>query len=497
MVGIICSSNPVEKGIEEQMRWLKHRGEDTTHGIYSPSSSILDTIKFEYGVCHESGEHFIVQDEANLTLSDSLFRLSEDLVRKIASILRKSSINSLDADSLKEIQGLVLISVQDVGVILWRSLDGQKAIYYTQEPRTITIATEKKALLPRSNNVITALHPGHRLSIDWNGNLREEPIIEYSLQKWKGTQEIALKELEKSLRSSVQRLGSKKCGVLFSGGVDSSLLAHLLNMQGNEIRLFSASYDQSRDRLHAYRAAQSLELPITSINMTTEMIWALLPELIHAIETSNRMDVEIALPFYLATKRAREMHVDCMVSGQGPDEQFAGYARYVMQLENEGEEALEKQLRSDVSITHEVNIARDERAAAFAGLPIHFPYLDPTFTEQALTLPASWKINLGNEPRRKVIFRKLAKVMGLSSELCDAPKKATQFSSGASKALIKALSENVTAFQDMTRAEIEMRTQSVLELIQHVLRQPIESEVENDMGVDLIPVMQLKKKLIL
>ncbi|MFW9931862.1 MAG: asparagine synthase C-terminal domain-containing protein [Candidatus Thorarchaeota archaeon] len=491
MVGIICTFNPRGEQIEDISRYLNHRGTMRSTGKYSPKDMLSGLGQFTYSVYHNDGETAIVQQEDMLILKDSLHYIQSDTINQILSVLRKQAINPLDESLLKSVQGLVLLCVDRKELRLWRSLDGQKAIYYSKVPSGFLISTERKVLWAAGSKESKVLQPGNLLHIKWNGEINLKSLVTYSNERWVGSKEQALKGLSQYLLESIKGLRGKRCGVLFSGGVDSSLLAYLMKKQNVDVQLFSASYQKSRDRQHTIHASESLGLEATEIHMTSEMIWKALPDVIHAIETTNRMDVEIALPFYLAAKKATTMHLDFMVSGQGPDEQFAGYARYITLIETEGASALEKQLRADVSNTHEANISRDERAIAFAGLPVSFPYLDTRFTDLALSLPAEWKINPASDAKRKEIFRLLAANLGLESDLCLTPKKATQYSSGSSKGLLKAVGENVKTCMNMTKAEIEGAIQHILDWIGHSLGQPIELVSIDELGIDMEPTMHL------
>jgi asparagine synthetase B (glutamine-hydrolysing) len=187
----------------------------------------------------------------------------------------------------------------------------------------------------------------------------------------------------------------------------------------------------------------------------------------------------------IAAKEAERQGIPLVVSGQGPDELFAGYARHTELYENRGEQALEAQLRNEVSVTHKTNIERDERAISSCGVDAWFPYLDYEFVKLALSIPASLKIALGKTPERKIIFRELATELGLPIELAHAPKKATQYSSGAARILNTAIGENVPECRDLTKKQLDLRVQDVLNYIAKQLEMPIQSDVTHSYDFDV------------
>jgi asparagine synthase (glutamine-hydrolysing) len=198
------------------------------------------------------------------------------------------------------------------------------------------------------------------------------------------------------------------------------------------------------------------------VELNSEIVWDTLPELIYTIETSNQMDVEIALPFFLAAKKAVDEGCTTIISGQGPDELFAGYARHVKIFSEDGPKALEQQLWKEVSITHEANIERDVKAIAAHGGESFFPYLDQLFVRTALSIPVDWKIDPDGEPQRKVIFRELAQQMGLPKEIAFTPKSATQYSSGSAKLIIESIMENLESLESLSKKKAARRVQGVL-----------------------------------
>ncbi len=103
----------------------------------------------------------------------------------------------------------------------------------------------------------------------------------------------------------------------------------------------------------------------------------------------------------------------------------------------------------------------------------------------ALSIPANRKIAVGKAPERKVIFRELASELGLPMELAQAPKKATQYSSGAAKMLSIAISEHVPECRDMTKKQLDLRVQDVLNYIAKQLDMPIPNDVMHSYNFDV------------
>ena len=63
------------------------------------------------------------------------------------------------------------------------------------------------------------------------------------------------------------------------------------------------------------------------------------------------------MPLYIAAEMASEDGIKVMLSGQGADELFAGYHRYLKFYQEQGEDAQEN-LNKDIDNLYQVNLQR-------------------------------------------------------------------------------------------------------------------------------------------
>jgi len=279
--------------------------------------------------------------------------------------------------------------------------------------------------------------------------------------------EQILDSLKLHLENSFTRLeGEKKCAVLFSGGVDSSLAALLTKKHCADTLLITARCEGSHDEKVAVRAAKEMSLEIVEVRIDSDSLWKALPQVVHSIKTRKRMDVEIAIPFFFAAREARELGYNLIISGQGPDELFAGYARYEKLMIEQGTEKVEEALWADYSVTDEANIQRDILAISAHGLDTFFPFLNLDFARTALTLPATLNIDPNRKPARKLMFRQLALKIGVPREVAMTPKRATQYSSGTSKMLVESLRAHVDTMRNLTKRELQSAIQEFLDIME-------------------------------
>ena len=210
-----------------------------------------------------------------------------------------------------------------------------------------------------------------------------------------------------------------------------------------------------------------MSLEHAELLIDSKSLWDILPDVIRVIGNSYKMNVEIAIPFFFAAHEAHQRGYEVMVSGQGPDELFAGYARYENMFLEGGPEMVEKALWDDVSVTDENNIQRDTKVIEFHGLHPFFPYLYSDFVTKALSIPATMNIDPKKKPARKLMFRRLAMMIGVPKEIAMEQKRATQYSSGSSKMLIDSLRDHVDSLKDQSKRRIQSHIEEILQGISH------------------------------
>jgi asparagine synthetase B (glutamine-hydrolysing) len=396
-----------------------------------------------------------------------------------------------------EIYNTLIVKTDSSGVQIVRSVDGTRGLYYTKIDGALFFSSERKSIWAIGQNQTELLEPGHTLFVTWEGKQNiirpsgvSRPIIDKSIDPF-----TAIKNLEKELNASFNGLKAiDKCAVLFSGGVDSALAALLTKKYCRNSFLISAVCEGSHDEAAAVKAAELIEAKSIVVKIESEALWDALPEVIYSIETSKRMHVEIALPFFFAAREARRRKVDLVVSGQGPDELFAGYARHERLMKEQGPEAVEDALWKEVSVTHEMNIQRDVRAVAAHGLEVFFPYMYPPFVRLAMSVPATLKMDLQSIPSRKTIFRELAKDLGVSNEIATAPKRATQYSSGITKLLDATIRDRMEGVEKIGKRDMSSLIQSALDTIAAYLQMPVARKGKIS-KIDLKPTRRLMKRV--
>ncbi|MEM2386355.1 MAG: asparagine synthase C-terminal domain-containing protein, partial [Candidatus Bathyarchaeia archaeon] len=240
------------------------------------------------------------------------------------------------------------------------------------------------------------------------------------------------------LQSVTERTaGLNRVAVAFSGGLDSSLIAHLAKKLGVDVHLVHVSLEGQSETLHAEEAASLLGLPIHKHLYRVEDVESVLPKVLWCIESTELVKTSIAIPLFWAAEKAAELGFKVLLTGQGADELFGGYRRYLTLYTRFGENAAKKAMLSDIAKMHEENFERDFKVCSFHNVELRVPFASYPIVEFALGLPLAMKMASRDYVLRKFALRKAAEKFGLPSQIASRPKKAVQYATGVDKALRK------------------------------------------------------------
>jgi len=258
-------------------------------------------------------------------------------------------------------------------------------------------------------------------------------------------------ELADAIYASVFNILSERevVSIPFSGGLDSSTIAYVAKKFEDKtgkkryITLYTAGVEGCYDFENAKSAADLLSLPLIKIEIEEKDIEDCLGRVVKIIGSGNPVHVSIALPLYFVSKHAKKGAL--ILTGQGADELFGGYARYL----NVPSEKLNEVLDDDYENLMSEGIKRDKAIAEFFGLRIAFPYLDENIVRIAKRTEPQEKIKqVSGKKIRKYILRQAAIFLDLPEKIAMREKKAAQYGSGVMNLIKKMAKEKGLALKE-------------------------------------------------
>ncbi|UPV76246.1 asparagine synthase-related protein [Halorussus limi] len=234
----------------------------------------------------------------------------------------------------------------------------------------------------------------------------------------------AVLDLEGALREALASVAPDDLAVAFSGGVDSAVVASAFDAP-----LYVVGFPESHDVAAARRAARLMgrEDALRVVELSPSDAERAVPEVARATGRTNAMDVQIALPLYLAAERAARDGYDRLAVGQGADELFGGYAKVARAPEDPRVEAetVRGAAREAVGTLPD-QLERDVLALRAAGVEPVAPLLDDRVVRTALSLPGDLLVDSRGE--RKKAFRLAAREF-VPDGVAFREKKAVQYGS--------------------------------------------------------------------
>ena len=260
---------------------------------------------------------------------------------------------------VERLHGMLALALWDAPrnrLLLARDRLGKKPLLWTRLPDgTLAFASELKALLrlpqlardvdleaidaylalqyvPGDRTAIRGvrkLPPGHLLVVEGDTE-RVERYWSPEPAEPSSSDDEWLERVRETVTAAVRRrlIADVPLGALLSGGIDSSIVVALMAQASSEpVRTFTVGFAEPRydERRYARAVAERWNTDHAELGIHAE-IAETLPRLAAALD--EPLGDEAALPLFLICEQARS-HVTVALTGDGGDESFAGYERYV------------------------------------------------------------------------------------------------------------------------------------------------------------------------
>jgi asparagine synthase (glutamine-hydrolysing) len=331
------------------------------------------------------------------------------------------------------------LMLKDNWIAAGRDPIGVQPLYFGENTHTAAFATNRKALWKLGIENPMSFPPGN-LALATKDGFKFKPVKTLTYTEPKSvTMDEAANQLQILLEASIQRRvhGLEEVAVAFSGGLDSSIVAFLASKCGVKVNLLHVSLENQEETEDAIEAAEALNLPLQVDLFKASDVEKTLPQVVELIEEPDPVKASIGVPFYWVAEKAAEKGFKVLLAGQGADELFGGYQRYVNECCKDGTEKVRKTMFNDVVRIHESNLERDLKITSFHDVELRVPFGFFDLAEFALGLPVELKIENKTDTIRKLVLRKAALNVGLPNLMTEKAKKAVQYSTGINDAVKK------------------------------------------------------------
>jgi asparagine synthase (glutamine-hydrolysing) len=285
------------------------------------------------------------------------------------------------------------------GIFLARDPLGVRPLYYGRTDHgVLCFASEVKALLEVTQDV-QEFPPGswYDAREGFKVFFKVEPRSTLSRNVVEITSDLRLR-LEQAVS---RRIDDEVMGCWLSGGLDSSVMAALARPLVKKLHTFSGGLPGAPDLTFARQVADFLDAEHHQVLVTLADLLATLPEVIYHLESFDALLVRSSITNYLVTKRAAD-YVGAVLSGEGADELFGGYA-YLRKLKPD---QLPDELVDITQRLHNTALQRVDRSASAYGLVAYVPYLDLDVVEYAMRIPPHLKLRCNGKVVEKWILRR-------------------------------------------------------------------------------------------
>ncbi len=244
--------------------------------------------------------------------------------------------------------------------------------------------------------------------------------------------------LKQTLVNTIKaQIPKKRFGILFSGGIDSSLIALICKQNNADFICYSVGLDNAKDIESAQKVAKKLKLKlkfkIFSLKQAENII-----KKVKKIVGPDTMKVGVGSVIYSAAELAKKDKINILFSGLGSEEIFAGYERHTKtkNINKECWKGLKQMWKRDLK--------RDYAIANKLKFTLLTPFLNKDLIKTAMQIPGKRKLN---KNYKKVILRQIAEELKMTKEFAWRKKQAAQYGSKFDRAIYKLARKNKFKFK--------------------------------------------------
>ncbi len=406
MCGLVCLWRTGDENLASTMiERIAHRGPDATEITHAPASqailahcrlSIIGTdnglqpLRSAADLLVANGEIYN-HAELRAVLGESLFASASDS-ETILHLYHTGAPRWVDR--LDGMFAFVLVTPERL--VAGRDPLGIKPLYVARRGDGYALASELKAFDGLGFTDVQSIPPG--CLFDTRDGVRQWYRLPQGAATLAAGEDPALiaSELRLVLENAVRKwmVADVEVGSFLSGGLDSSIIAAIAQQQKQRagegpLKTFAVGTEGSPDLRAARAVASHIGSDHHEYVFTVQDVADLLPDVIYHLESADIDLVRSAIPTLFAARLARTQ-VKAVLTGEGADELFAGYAYHHDYVDDP--RGLADELTRSLEGMHNINLQRVDRITMSQSLEGRTPFLDRELIGFAQSAPASLKL---------------------------------------------------------------------------------------------------------
>jgi len=250
--------------------------------------------------------------------------------------------------------------------------------------------------------------------------------LENNFDNLETNKERAKRELSDAIIQSIKKRAVAKFGILFSGGIDSSLIAFVSKQLKCNFTCYTVGLEGSDDIIWARKVANEYEFNFKYKVLSLDEFEKIINNVVKILNDADIVKVAVGSVLYSAGKLALADGNNVLFGGLGSEEIFAGYQRHEDVLQKNNFEALHKECWNGLKNMWSRDLTRDFTIAKNLDLDLRVPFLDKELIRVAMNIHPMFKLDKDN---KKIILREAAEFIGLKKEFAWRKKQAAQYGS--------------------------------------------------------------------
>ena len=247
----------------------------------------------------------------------------------------------------------------------------------------------------------------------------------------------AIRELGRRIIESVRKNAVNNCGVLFSGGIDSTLIALILKKLNLDFRCYSVGLENAQDIEWANIVSKELGFKLKAKILSLDELEIIIKKVTRILNEADVTKVGVGSVVYSASLLAKKDNVNVLFSGLGSEEIFAGYERHLNAMQSW--ENVHNECWNGLKNMWARDLKRDCLIAKENNVELKIPFLNKEVIISAMNAHPMYKIS---KEHKKIILREVAEEIGLKKEFAWRKKKAAQYGSSFIKGIEKLAKKN-------------------------------------------------------